>query len=316
MKYNIAYICDDNYAMPTYVSMASVKNNLGGRECNIHVVTVGLSDDSKKEFYRFETDKFHVNIHEIDLSFYEKKIAQISQKSHVTPTALLKFELPNILEETDKVLYLDSDVIVKNNIDELLNYPIGNLYAVCAPELWKLVHKENTDNGYYFNSGVMLLNLQQLREDKISLKLWEEKIRISNSNTSKTMDQDTLNNVLGKRISLIPVKYNFNPYFAQKRYLKLVNYFNDHIYDSMKSLTEDIRIIHYVGREDKPWIYSSARMAEFWDTNYLSVKDNFDGLKRKKLNKGLKYKLGVVQKSIIKHGLLKTVRKAFMWRLY
>lgn len=315
MKYHIAYICDDNYAIPTYVSMVSVKDNAGDGEYDVHVVTVGLSADNKRDFCALETNFFHVIIHEINLFSYKMRIDQISQRTHVTPTALLKFELANILGEVDKVLYLDSDVIVKKNIDELLDYPIAGFYGACAPELWKVLHRDNAEEKWYFNSGVMLLNLRLLREDKASLKLWEEKIRLSKDAASKTMDQDTLNNVFSQRISPLHVKYNFNPYFAQKRYLKLINNFSDIPYYSTRALTEEIRIIHYVGKEDKPWIYSNARMAGFWDNYYLKVKENLNDLGRKKSKRGVKYRLESFQKSVKKRGLIKTVNLVFRWRL-
>ena len=304
---HLAYICDDNYAMPTIVSIVSLKKNISDR-CTVHVITSCISKPNKEKILSLRDDTVTIELHDVSINDYQDRLDKINQYTHVTPSALMKFELANILHDIKTVLYLDSDVIIKAPIDDIFDYDINEVYAACIPELWKILRVGNPKSNTYFNSGVMLFNLEKIRQKKIVNKLWEEKINLSYNKKITTMDQDALNNIFFGMVKFIDISYNFNPYFASSDSLEIVNSFSKNKkYQSVEELKEDVKIIQYVGKEDKPWIYSSARMGEYWDYYYLLAGYCLEDLNRVILKKGLKYRMIIFNRYLNKHGIFKTL---------
>lgn len=273
MTKDITFICDDNYCLPTAVCIRSVIDNYHG-SLTIHVCTFELSEDNVKLLESLSTDEIHVVVDKFYKADYSDKTDKISQKSHVTPTALIKFELPNYFSTLDTILYLDSDIVVKGNIKELLDTDIENSYIAASYEFWDHINrlkyklKRSVSTSFYFNSGVMLLNLKKMREDKVTEQLWYYKL-----NKAKTtlMDQESLNAVCSKTAVRLPIRWNFNPIFLNTSLLCEINKVYGCNYNDIMQLNEDARIIHYVGKPDKPWVYKNARMRDYWDNYYDKV---------------------------------------------
>lgn len=311
-RFHVAYICDDNYAMPTQVSMVSLRENANGNYFVVHIITTGLSEQNKSILLSVANEHMIVQMHEVSIHDYRDTISGISQRTHVTTTALLKFELQNIITE-DVVLYLDSDIIVVRDIQSIFETNIEEKYAACAWELWKLLQeKEKTSQPcFYFNSGVMLLNLKYMRDKESDKRLWEEKIKLSKDNRSKTMDQDAFNMVFKNNVAILSSIYNFNPYFADKKYIRLLNEYGNMNIISISDVLKVVNVIHYVGKEDKPWIYSTARMGEYWEKSYIDSGLKLDKLERKKIERGLGYYFQILKKLFREHGVKYALRKVW-----
>lgn len=287
MEYHIALISDDNYVLPTLVCIKSIINSNSindGNKIIIHVCTFGLSENNNNLFKKLNNEKITVEVNVFCKNNYEDKIKLINQKTHVTPTALIKFDLQNYFQNIDKLLYIDGDIIVKNNILPLLETNIDNYYLAASFELWKYIECEKYKfgigcNKFYFNSGVMLLNLHKLRIDNITEQLWNYKIYKAKTNL---MDQESLNAVCGSKTLRIPIKWNFNPAFLGKIYLKPILKIYGVKYDSIVDLEKDAAILHYVGTFDKPWKYKGARMSKYWLESYHSM-DNIENINLKEI---------------------------------
>ena len=279
MEYHIALITDDKYVLPTAVCVKSIyeshKFMLKCESLVIHICTFGLEDKNISIFKSLENVNFLVEIDTFNLHDYKHYIEQINQKSHVTPTALIKFDLHNFFKDLNLLLYIDGDIIIKKDLFALFKTDLSNSYLAASYEFWKYIETEKFkfgvwDKNFYFNSGVMLLNLEKLRNDCITEKLWDYKI-----NKAKTalMDQESLNVVCGFQTVHLPIKWNFNPAFFDAKYFKFIYDVYGVKYNSMKALYEDICVVHYVGAYDKPWKYKNARMAEEWFKNYKMIED-------------------------------------------
>lgn len=265
---HIALICDDNYCFPTIVCIQSIINNVSDDiQYIIHVCTFGLSHDNVEKLQSLGKHNVQVVVSLFDKSAYEERLKRISQKTHVTPAALIKFELPVYFSELDSLLYLDSDIIVKRNIDELLNLCLGDNYLAAAYDFHSRINKINYSfkrdyNDFYFNSGVMLLNLRKMRQDNVTSLFWYYK---ENCTKTKLMDQETLNAVCGSKVIPLSLIWNFNPFFYDNRYLIEINNVYHEFFKDLDSLENEVRIIHYVGKSDKPWLYENARFRSYWD---------------------------------------------------
>jgi len=79
---------------------------------------------------------------------------------------LIRSVYSKIFPELDKILSLDIDTIVTENIDELWDIDISNYYIAGVRDT-----PEFNKNGLYVNGGVLLCNLKKIREDKMDEKM-------------------------------------------------------------------------------------------------------------------------------------------------
>ena len=137
---HVAFICDDAYVMPTIVTIESLVRNayLGhGVTLVIDVCTFGLSQENIQLLNNLSKPQVRICVHTIDSAQYSVYFEKIVQKSHVTPTSLLKFELPNIIQDADTLLYVDSDIIIEGNVLELFELNLEHYYLAASLEFWR-----------------------------------------------------------------------------------------------------------------------------------------------------------------------------------
>lgn len=265
---NICFVCDKGYTVPTMVAMTSLKNNRDLRNhYDIYVLMVNVEKQLEDKFLSM-TDKgflVHViNIKNIDFSEYEQnKKGSICVAS---VSALLKFKLPEILNGIDKVLYLDGDVLINKDISELYNTNLEDYLAAVIVDSGSIYYKHKfvKQVTHYFNSGVMLLNLEKMREEKITDQLFDTKRSLKEDNL---MDQNVFNIVFNNRIKLLSIKYNLlyvNLLRAEGKYtIKDINKCYNEDFDNLDEIKKEAYIIHYSSK-DKPWINNSNFGSDEW----------------------------------------------------
>ena len=302
MTKDIVLICDDNYCLPTIVCIQSIIENADVQNdgITIHVCTFGLSEENLEMLRRMDSESIKIVIETFDQEVVRNRIQHIIQKSHVTPSALIKFELPHYFNQLDSILYLDSDTIVKGNLQDLLKQDVSNNYLAASYEFWEHLRRirytlhRSVSPYFYFNSGVMLMNIKKMRENRIPDKLWEYKLYQAKTTL---MDQESLNAVCGKKTLPLSIQWNFNPAFLHMEYLREIKKVYGEEYCTTHELESEVKIIHYVGKKDKPWIYQSAHLREYWDIAYcassctIPLLDRKEEQVRRSFFTQLKYKL-------------------------
>lgn len=271
---DIILISDDNYCVPTIVCVQSIINNIADfpEKLTIHVCTFHMLQENIKRLEELSTDSADVVVDIFNKDQLSDKLALINQKSHVTPTALIKFELPNYFSNIHSALYLDGDIVLKGSINDLLNTDISGYYLAASFEFMVYLNlirfslKRKYD--FYFNSGVMLLNFDEMRKNDVTSKLWEYKLHEAKT---KLMDQESLNAVCKNHVKPLSVIWNFNPVFFEKGFLYDINKIYFTSFADIEELLNCIRIIHYVGKHDKPWVYENALLREYWDNSNKSL---------------------------------------------
>lgn len=267
---NIVFICDEKFIIPTVTAITSlIENKNKDSVYTVYVVTNNLSVNSIDIFNKFN------NIENVNIKIIEKSVeySEISNKtSYVTKSAILKFELANILSNLDKVLYLDGDVIVQKDLLELYNTELTNEYAAVVKDFFvmkrfkpSIFERLNIAPREYFNSGVMLLNLVKIREDNIVKKLFEYR----ENGINVFMDQDALNVVFGDYVKYLDVYNNFLiTYLISFSIKEINNYFE--IIEIVKNKDDVVKkclILHYASKA-KPWIYHNTKFNEIWYSYY------------------------------------------------
>lgn len=173
-------------------------------------------------------------------------------------------------KDIDRVLYLDPDLIVNNSIRALYDMDMGNNYFAAASHIGNILHLINEirldmgEESPYINSGVMLINLAQLRKEQSFGEVFD----YIESHKSKLIlpDQDIISGLYGDRIiSLDPFKYNMTERLFAFR-------FQNGGRTSLKEVSKNAVIIHYCGR-NKPWKSNYVgRLNVFYDETVKRMK--------------------------------------------
>ncbi|MBQ8189506.1 MAG: glycosyltransferase family 8 protein [Lachnospiraceae bacterium] len=288
---NIAFIADGGFFLPSVVALTSLLDNMKtDSRYHIYFIVVDFSDKQKNVLT--ELSKKHnvpIDIIEIKESELQNKYSGIAKHDCCASiSALIKFDLPYICGDIDRLLYLDGDIIVQTDLSELNHIRFeGTDYAAVVEDSGVLYSQTliRQNINHYFNSGVMLLNLKALRSDKIPEKLVEEKFR---DQDNSLMDQHVLNKVFTGHIKILPVKYNLlymNLIRAHYFYSLSIQDINDKYSENFRDwdeMRDKASIIHY-SSFDKPWKYSDVSGVEIWDSYYQKSPFMNQPLKRKKL---------------------------------
>lgn len=272
---HIAFICDTAYVVPTCTAICSLVRSASADSLyDIIVVTAELSDDARETISQCAGDRADIRVVTGDMSkFAHLHIDTENSVRVASPAALLKFDLPYMLPELDKVLYLDSDIIVRGDLSKLFATDLasgGYLIAAAADSgqiYFKHEYVDRVDK--YFNSGVMLMNLELMREENTPAALLEEKRANPQSNL---MDQNVFNVVMNGRVRYLPPIYNFL-YMSlcnacQYYSMKQLNALFGTDYASIGDIEREAVIIHYSSK-NKPWKTECTALSDEWLAAFL-----------------------------------------------
>ena len=152
----------------------------------------------------------------------------------LTYAAFFRYFIPKFVTE-DKVLYLDSDIIVRSSIDELFSYNLGDNPLAAVPD--PLDSKT-------FNSGMMLINVELWRKESVTDVLLD----LTNQFHQEVYgDQGVLNCLFKERWLPLHQKWNFM--VGMDTVAR--NYQIDSWYSESIDLEKDVAIVHFTG--EKPW---------------------------------------------------------------
>lgn len=276
---NIALVLNSKYIEQALVFLKSLFINNRDSEFAVYVINSSLKQeeiDSLENRCREYNNKF-VNV-KIEEKYFED--APILWKTH-SKEAYYKLLLPEVLpQEVEKILYFDIDIVVDGNIDDLYELDISEKCLAAVPDYFvnkyfkEYVNNLGINEGKYFNSGVVLFNLNKIRQ--IYKFSTAEKYIEENGKNFKFHDQEVLNALFKENVLLIDEQYNFiAKYRGVKDFLK---------YKFLRN--KNIKVIHYAGL--KPWneMYYGKYYAKFWKYAKDNKNLNYNEL-RKNRNKNI-----------------------------
>ena len=135
--------------------------------------------------------------------------------SQVTFMTLMRNAMTQLLPDEKRVLWLDVDTIVDGDISELFTMDMTEYCYGAAIEMEK-----STDFFRYHNIGVLLINLEKIRE----LKLDGPMIRYLNTHKLQYPDQDVINLMFQPWIKTISSAYNSTVFTPWCDIRKIVHY--------------------------------------------------------------------------------------------
>ncbi len=275
---NIILATDDNYAIPCMVTIASILTNNDPKKYSIHIMTKGLNEQNTQLLasLRKTFNNASINIVTIDT-----KLLQGAITSRRFPIAnFFRLMIPNVFTFS-KALYLDCDIIVNRNIDNIWNIELGNnACGMVEDQACEDITLHNRIGIYtpYYNAGVLLMNLEVWRKENISEKL----IAFMSDYPEKCLypDQDAINNVLCKRITPIPYTYNFQERWYEPQHEWLMHRNKWAAIDEAKKAP---CILHYTGPQ-KPWMAGCSHpLADLYFKYRKTFIPNSDNIEEEKI---------------------------------
>lgn len=279
--FHIVYISDNNYLFTTFVAVKSMIECLQMDDRHryvIHICTMDVDKSLFDYFLNFEKKGISIEINSFDKHGFDEKTKNVLVKTHVSATALMKFELPNFFSDIDKMLYLDSDTMIIGDISPIFSYNIDNyLMGVVCERVGMMGYIDKfVEYPFGFNSGVMFMNLKKMRDENTVSALWNYKF----SNISgKFMDQEAFNQVCKNKVLFLPYEWNVITVDLKEEAITEINILYDRCYSSVQDVLKDARILHYAGKKEKPWDYSNVPEHERW----MAIYNSLDGMPKLKL---------------------------------
>lgn len=211
---HIALCINDKFVMPAEVLMFSIIKNTK-QTLHFHIVYNSISDKNIAELSTF-FNNFKLTFSFHDVSTHNFKNLVIREGDRVTLETYFRFLLPDLLSDVDKVLYLDADMICLNNLEKLTTFDLSDSpVAMCYDQAYSHISYFNrldyASSYGYFNAGVMYINLDYWRKEKLSERLFS--FVIENPDKCICHDQDAINALLHEKIKVLPIEYNFQHTF-------------------------------------------------------------------------------------------------------
>lgn len=248
-KIPIVSAADENYAPYLSVMMMSLLENLANDvEVTFYIIDDHISADSKEKLNQVVSNQpATISYLEVDSDLY----ADVLESDHITQTAYYRISLPDLLADKhyEKVLYIDCDVLVQADISELYDTDIGDnvIGAVIDPGQALVLGRLGVETeDYYFNSGLMLIDLDNWRKANITEKtltfLQEEDEKIIYH------DQDALNAIVYEKWFPLHPKWNLQTSLLFERHQPPTEQYAKWYKEAIQKPS----IIHFTGH-DKPW---------------------------------------------------------------
>lgn len=256
---------DKKYVLQAFVVMHSILKN---SEQNYHffILTADEIKDDIEEFkdiLRRQYSNFELSVKMVDIEHFAS--ARI-YNGHLSKAAYFRLLIPEVMLEYDKCIYLDCDLIVHGDLKELYEIDLKDYYLagvkdchVIEDTLFELKHQQILgipSRDKYINSGVMVMNLDIMRKNKL-VKCFLEQLKEENW----FEDQDVLNRCCYPRIKILPLKYNLFHFYLGNH----IKFLYDLPYDRQEfEFDHNHPFILHMGADFKPWNRFSVKGSKEW----------------------------------------------------
>ncbi|MBE8953799.1 MAG: glycosyltransferase family 8 protein [Quinella sp. 1Q7] len=211
------------YSKFTGTAMTSIFENTAS-EVTVHILHDNTLTADNRDKFSYIAGQYNqrVKFYNVE-TLCADKLAEIKRtvpaisKSNYTIATFYRLFIPKIFPpDVDKIIYLDSDLIINLDIRELWRIELGDKILGVVPEILNGCDTENffpicrdglVKADDYFNAGVLLMNLELLRanEDFICRAI---KFVSENPRFAAYLDQDILNLCFSTQTLKLPVKFN------------------------------------------------------------------------------------------------------------
>ena len=268
---HIGLAFDENYLVPALVVIKSAIDTLKkDYKLVFHVVYTekSLRKYAIKYVKDFFADEVEIEFHLVDLA---NKLKKIDFPSIYNESILYRLLLPELLHRRiDKIIWLDSDILITNDLSELWEIPFEDKYILGAHENNIIsAYAGSGFNGYgkvhsdfgldpddqVICTGVMVLNLKPLYDFQICDRVI--KFIQKYENLLVLPDMTALNFLLHDKIKIIHSKFNAEPDpFMAHYYGAVISDPHRYLNETIEEITSHPTVVHF-SKMPKPWMYKA-----------------------------------------------------------
>ena len=261
----VFYAVDDTYIPILGVSLKSlIENSSKENKYEIKILYTSVSKENMTRIKKFEKENISIEFVDVNNQLNEIK-SKLYTRNYFSNTTYFRLYIPELYPQYDKAVYIDSDTVVLTDIANLYNEDIENNLLAAIPDgavqtipvfqeyVEKVVGVVDYNN--YFNAGILVMNLAELRKNKFQEKFLYllEKVKFE-----VAQDQDYLNRICKGRVKLLDFSWNRMPIMGGEN--------------------KDIKIIHF-NLGFKPWHFDNVLYQEhFW--KYAEQTEFLDEIKQ------------------------------------
>ncbi len=249
-RIDVACAADEAYVAHSAAMLHSVLVN-GGAEIAVHYLHGSSFPENAK---RALTEMVHtrgatIHFHRI----HDRRLHGLPVDARFGPAMWYRVFLPRLLRGVDRVLYLDIDTLVLSPLTPLWELSLEGCYLAAVRNVFMKYHRwRASDLGVriedYFNSGVLLFNLKEMRRAMFTRRV----LHLVRRRGASLLwpDQDALNLTVGSRWLPLDPRWNvMNSYLSHPDLATLVFGAQE-----LRQAIAEPAIRHFEGpEENKPW---------------------------------------------------------------
>ncbi|MDY4523203.1 MAG: DUF4422 domain-containing protein [Atopobium sp.] len=271
----VVFASDNNYVPMLSTTMFSMLCNANPSNFYDIVVLERNIDGARREtIQKMVADFGNASVRFYNVSRMIRGYDLSTNNEHISLETYYRFLVQEILSFYDKVLYLDSDLIVRGDVSELFDTELGTNLLAAAHDLDYLGNLNMNDGKRmkytveelglvdpyeYFQAGVLVLNTAQMRK----LHTVSEWMDIVSEADYIYDDQDILNAECQGRVTYLPFNWNVM-HDCGGRVAAVFRFAPNDFFDAYNASRANPKIIHYAGWE-KPWVNTRCDYAtEYW----------------------------------------------------
>lgn len=267
----IFFAVDDKYIPFLAVALQSIIDNSSSKNYYLcKILYTDITEENQEKIKKYERD--NVNIEFVDLNYYIEELKdKLYTRDYFSKATYFRLFIPDLYPQYDKVLYLDVDIVALSDVANLYNINMGDNLVAAAPDdviqtievFQEYVEKVVGVADYrdYFNAGVLVMNLDELRKFNFQEKFL---YLLETVKFSVAQDQDYLNRLCKGRTKIIKNTWDRMPIGGDT-------------VDRKK-----LHLIHY-NLAFKPWHFEDILYKEyFW--KYAKKTEFFDEIQKIKEN--------------------------------
>lgn len=248
----------ENYFVPVATCISSILKNSDSKYKFeiICLLTNELPSDLKELLESLSLERLSFNYFNLDGT-----LEGVYVDERYTIAASFRLLIPELLKEYDQVIYLDCDIIVRNDLGNLFetivlsDYYLAAVYETVLDFQIPYLKQIGCEPGYYFNSGFLLMNLKSMRRDNLSQKLIDG-LKVP---YLQFPDQDVLNIYCkDKVLELSPIYNSIRTFFLPQYKKEFIKRYTESLWDEVQK----IGTIHYTG--NKPWNSFTVKFDIWW----------------------------------------------------
>ena len=248
----IFYACDNNFFKYTVVSLTSMIANASPKfKYDVHILHTDITPENQAIAKRLETKQFSVTFDDVTNYLHSIK-DKMPIRDYYSKTTYYRLFIADMFPSLKKAIYIDSDTIVQGDISQMYAFDVSD-HAVGACHEQAMVQADvygtyvekciGIDRNNFFNAGVLLINCDYFRENKV-LEQFMELLGVYNFRV--TQDEDYLNVICRDNVLFLPQCWNTE------------------MFGDVFVPLEEACIIHYI-MTSKPWHYYDCRWGDlFW----------------------------------------------------